>query len=53
MALLTAVATGLLTPTGIVIFSLTGVYQVLTAINGIDPLYALANRLPAIIHPRA
>jgi hypothetical protein len=54
MALLTAMTTGLFaTPAGIVIFSLTGVYQVLTAINGNDPLYALANRLPAIINLRA
>ncbi len=53
MALLTAVSTGLFeTSTGIVIFSLTGMYQVLTAINGFDPLYALANRLPAIINLR-
>jgi Inner membrane protein YgaP-like, transmembrane domain len=49
LAILTTVSTGIVTvPTAIFTISMIAVYQVLTAIIGIDPVYSLSNALSGL-----
>ena len=54
LVVLTAISVGLFaSPVAIFTVSMIAVYQVLTAIIGIDPVYTVANRLSARIGRRS
>ena len=53
LAILTTVSTGIITsPVAIFAISMISVYQVLTAIIGIDPVYSVANAFSAFLGHR-